>query len=78
MAYLILSPFRIKADRIFSVIRTLLETHSALRSCHGQFIACDYLLNHRIFDNPVVLLFSGKIICIGQVGGVFYIKMKAT
>ena len=35
------------------------------------------LLNHNIFDNPVVLLFSGKTACIGQVGGVFYITMKA-
>ena len=36
------------------------------------------LRNHNIFDYPVVLLFSGRTGCICQVGGVFYIKMKAT
>ena len=33
------------------------------------------LLNQNIFDNPVFLLFSGKTACIGQVEGVFYIKI---
>ena len=44
MAYLTPSQFRIKAVRIFSMVKTLLQTHSAHRSWHVQFIACDYLL----------------------------------
>ena len=55
-AYLIPSPFRIKADRIFSGSNFTVTGNTV--SCHDEFIACAFLLrakrlSHFSFLSPI-------------------------